>query len=290
MTSMPPSEPDQYPAGPQKRYQGWSLQDRDPEAITAMMPLWQWLYQYYFRVDTDGWQHIPPDGPLLFVGSHNGGLATPDLPMFMYDWYRRFGVEQPIYGLMHPKVWQVFPNMARVAATLGAVRAHPKMALAALAQGAHVLVYPGGAQDSFRPHRLRHRIHFAGRTGFIKLALRQGVTIVPLVSWGAHDSLIVLDNCYDQAKTLHRLGMPWLFDTDPEVFPIYLGLPWGVALGALPNIPLPVQIHTRVGQPIRFSRYGRETLRDPGYVMACHDMVVTQMQALLDDLVAAVAT
>src|SRR3712207_8665337 len=54
------------------------------------------------------------------------------------------------------------------------------------------------------------------------------------------------------------LPISWLLDIDPVVFPIYLGWPWGLALGPLPNIPFPVTIHTRVCPPIVFERYGRE--------------------------------
>ena len=268
-----------------QRYQGWSLDDRNPQIIESLMPKWEWAYRHYFRVQTDGWDHIP-DGPVLFVGAHNGGLAAPDLPMFMFDWFRRFGCERPVYGLMHPKVWRVFPKMAQYAAQAGAIQAHPKMAIAALQKRASVLVYPGGAPDGFKPHRMRHQIHFSGRTGFIKLALRESIPIIPAISWGAHDTLIVLADCYEQVRQLHEKGMPWLFETDPEVFPIYLGLPWGIALGPLPNLPWPAQIHTRVCEPIIFERYGRETLKDQAYVDACYATVVRRMQLALDDLIA----
>ncbi|WP_017325085.1 lysophospholipid acyltransferase family protein [Synechococcus sp. PCC 7336] len=265
---------------------GWSLEARDPETIQTWLPVWEWLYRYYFRVQTDGWEQIPSDETVLFVGSHNGGIASPDLPMFMVDWFRRFGLEIPIYGLMHPKVWQVSPQMGALASRLGAVQAHPKMAVAALQQQASVLVYPGGARDVFRPHRLRDRIHLAEHTGFIKLALRQEVPIVPIVSWGAHDTLVILDDCYEQAKFLNERGlMPWLFGIDPEVFPVYLGLPWGFAFGPLPNLPLPVQIHTRVCQPIAFPRYGLQAARDRDYVAECYAIVVRHMQLALDSLV-----
>ena len=30
-------------------YDGWSLDERDPEVIKSMMPLWEWFYRYYFR-------------------------------------------------------------------------------------------------------------------------------------------------------------------------------------------------------------------------------------------------
>lgn len=264
---------------------GWSLDERDPKFIGDMMPLLSFLYHYYFRVQTSGWQHIPPQEKVLFVGSHNGGLATPDMSMMMYDWFRKFGCEKPVYGLMHPKVWELSPEIAKIAAKTGAVIAHPKMAYAALRSGASLLVYPGGAEDVFRPHYLRHKIYFAGRKGFIKLALREKVSIVPVISTGAHDSLIVLADLYKILEQLHKWGMPWLFGVDPVVFPIYLGLPWGLAIGPLPNIPLPVPIHTRVCKPIVFERYGREAASDRKYVNQCYELVVNQMQQELDQLV-----
>lgn len=249
-----------------------------------MMPLYEWAYHSYFRVTTDGWHHIPEDKPVLLVGSHNGGISAPDTHMFIYDWVQRFGAERPVYGLMHPRAWDLSPQFAKAAARMGAVRAHPKVAIAALREGASILVYPGGAKDTFRPHRLRGRILLNQQKGFIKLALRQQVPIIPLVSWGAHETLIVIEDCYRQAQLLHRWGMPWPFGIDPEVLPVYLGLPWGVAVGALPNIPMPAKIHTRVCPPITFDRYGRKVLADRAYVDECYATVERQMQAALDDL------
>ncbi len=270
------------------RYDGWSLEDRNPDVIKALMPVWEWLYRYYFRIQTEGWHHIPSEGKMLFVGSHNGGAGSPDTSMFMYDWFRRFGYDRLAYGLMHPLAWKAagqVPGLAQLAAQVGAVRAHPKMATKALRLGAAVLVYPGGAEDMFRPHRLRDRIYFAGRKGFIKLALREEVPIVPVISHGAHDTLIILADFYQQARQLHELGFPLWFHPDMGVFPIYLGLPWGLGIGPLPNIPLPVQIHTRVCAPIVFERYGREAACDRDYVDTCYEKVCTQMQGELDDLI-----
>ena len=248
------------------------------------MPFWEWLYKYYFRVETEGWHHIPAQQQVLLVGSHNGGLAAPDMSMSMYDWFHNFGAERLVYGLMHPHVWKVNPGFAQLAEKVGAIEAHPKMALAALQSNASVLVYPGGAQDVFRPHTQRYKINFAGRKSFIKLALKQEVPIIPLISIGAHDTLIVLGDVYELAQKLHHLGMPWLFDLDPQVFPIYLGLPWGISLGPLPNIPLPIKIKTRVCPPIFFARYGAQAAKDRQYVEHCYELVVNQMQEELNDL------
>ncbi|MEW6491225.1 MAG: lysophospholipid acyltransferase family protein [Cyanobacteriota bacterium] len=269
---------------PSHQFDGWSLEDRNPEAIKAWMPVWEWLYRHYFRVQTEGWHHIPSQGKMLIVGSHNGGSASPDTSMFMYDWFCRFGYDRLVYGLMHPLAWKV-PTVPRLAAQVGAIMAHPKMAIAALQRDAAVLVYPGGAQDMFRPHNWRDRIHFAGRKGFIKLALREEAPIVPIISHGAHDTLFILGDFYQQALQLYEWGVPMFFEPDMGVFPIYLGLPWGLSLGPLPNIPLPVKIHTRVCAPIVFERYGREAASDRDYVDACYEQVCSQMQQELDDLI-----
>jgi 1-acyl-sn-glycerol-3-phosphate acyltransferase len=271
---------------PSNQLNGWTLLDRDSQVIEQLMPWWGWLYHYYFRVSTDGWEHICPNTKALYVGSHNGGMAAPDMFMMMMDWFWRFGPERPMYGLMHPKVWQVMPTLARLAVQGGALQAHPKTAIAALRSGASVLVYPGGIQDVFRPYPLRHDIHFNGRQGFIKLALREGVPIIPAISSGAHETFMVLADIYPQVQAARQeLGLPWLFGIDPEVCPIYLGLPWGIAIGPLPHIPLPVRIHTRVCPPITFERYGPDAAQDNNYVDECYETVRCAMQTALDQLV-----
>ena len=138
---------------------------------------------------------------------------------------------------------------------------------------------------SFAPHAMRDKIYFAERKGFIKLALRENVPIVPAISWGSHDTLIVLADMYEVMQQFHKMGMPWLLGVDPLVFPIYLGLPWGLAFGPLPNIPLPVTIYTRVCSPIVFARYGKEAASDRTYVNECYELVKSKMQQELDILI-----
>lgn len=264
---------------------GWSLEARDPAFIEQMMPLMKWFYDYYYQVSTDGWQNIPADETVMFVGSHNGGLPAPDMHMMLFDFCDRFGTKQPLYGLMSPKVWTVAPAVAHIAAQMGAVRAHPKMALAALKKNASIVVYPGGASDVFRPYSQRDRIYFHNRKGFIKLAIKTGTPIVPIISSGAHSTFVVLADIYPQMKALHELGMPWVLDVDPEVFPIYLGLPWGLAFGPLPHLPIPMKVHTRVCPIIRFERTGSEASKDSQYVEACFQQVKGQMQQSLSRLI-----
>lgn len=268
-----------------KTLTGWSLEDRSPQVIEQLLPFYGWLYQYYFQVKTDGWENIPREGPLLLIGSHNGGLAAPDLLMVAYDWFRRFGTARLAYALMDPRIWRFLPGWARLAAQVGAIQSHPRMASAALRRGASLLIYPGGLRDVFRPYCLRHTIYFGGHRGFVKLALRESVPIVPLISEGAHATLLVLADIYPQLQQLHRIGCPWLFGIDPGTWPIYLGLPWGIAAGPWPNLPLPIPLHTRVCPPIVFERLGEEAAHDRHYVRECYDLVCHLMQEELTRLV-----
>lgn len=263
---------------------GWSLEERDPKFIESFMPIWEWFYRHYFRVRTDGWENVPTEDQVLVVGSHNGGMAAPDMIMMMYDWFRRYGTERLVYGLMHPHIWKINSDIAKLGEKTGAIAAHPKTANAALKRGASVLVYPGGQYDLFRPYNQRYNINFAGNKGFIKLALRQEVPIIPAISVGAHETLIVLGDFYEIMKQFNTMGLPWLYNLDPGVFPIYLGLPWGLAIGPLPNIPFPVQINTRICKPIIFEKYGREASKNRDYVDDCYNLVCTEMQRELDKL------
>jgi len=267
-------------------FKGLSLSERDPQFIASLMPIWEWFYHHYFPVKTDGWHHVPRSGKILIVGSHNGGLASPDLFMMAYDWFRHFGSDRLTFALAHPNLWRLAPPLAKAAVKCGALQANAEMAIAALEQDAALLLYPGGLKDLFRPYERRNEICWAGHREFIKLALRQDVPIIPLVSKGAHQTIVVLADVYEQLRQLHDAGMPWLFDIDPEVFPIYLGLPWGIGVGPLPNIPLPVPIHIRFGTPIIFEGYGAEVSKDEDYVEYCYEQAHRQMQEELDQLMA----
>jgi 1-acyl-sn-glycerol-3-phosphate acyltransferase len=136
--------------------------------------------------------------------------------------------------------------LSRWVAKFGAVRASPARALAALAQGFAVQVYPGGDHDACRPFSQRNQVVFAGRTGYVELARAAGVPIVPVAAIGGHETLIILGEGRDLAR---RLGV----DRRRRLksFPISLSIPWGLWFGPLPGyVPLPARIEIDVLEPI----------------------------------------
>lgn len=261
-------------------FDGMSLGRRDPDYIRDYLPFLELMYRYWFRVEARGFANVPAEGPALLVGNHNGGINTPDTAMTAHAWFTQFGVERPVYALIHPAIFTV-PYLNVHAMKLGGIAATAGMTMAALGAGAPLLLYPGGGDEAYRPFSRRNEIMLFGRDAFVRIALRHRIPVVPVVTLGGHETLIVLDDGkrIAQALGLDRHGI--------ERIPISITLPFGLTIGAPSNVPFPVKIEIEVCPPVDFGGLGPEAARDREAVRACYDKVVAVMQATLDRMVAA---
>ena len=253
------------------------LDQRDEEFIRYQLP-GMWLFStIYFRAEVTGFDRIPEEGPVLFVGNHSGGNMTPDSMVFMLAFNTYFGVERPVYALAHALVTS-WPIIGKLAGKWGIITAGPRAAQAALARGACVLVYPGGDVDAHRPWTARHEIRFDGRKGFLRLAKEAGVPIVPVVSVGGHDTYLPLTDGRKLAKLLRLDKLARL-----KVLPVSLALPWGLNIGDFGgHLPLPAKIRMEVLDPIDLvERFGDEADSDEAY-----EYVTERMQEALTALAA----
>ncbi|MGZ4105425.1 MAG: 1-acyl-sn-glycerol-3-phosphate acyltransferase [Actinomycetota bacterium] len=224
-----------------------------------------------------GFETLPRSGPFIVVGNRSGGATPPDFPILATAWWRQRGVGEPLYGLVE----SVFAELPWVRAPLAKCGALEDLgaAEAVLRDGGIVVTYPGGDHEAFRPLRERNRIDLDGKTGFVKLALRTGVPIVPAVTHGVQDSVIVLW----RGERLVRL-MPALRLWRLKVMPVVLGAPWGVSFG-LPTFPLPAKATVQLGPPIDISvENGPDAANDLPFVQACYARIVRTMQETLDGL------
>src|SRR5436190_17378472 len=80
---------------------GNDLDAWDPEHIRLTLPLQRWILRTYFRSEVRGLEHIPPQGPVLLVGNHSGGLMIADSFAFGIEFYERFGPERRFHQLAH---------------------------------------------------------------------------------------------------------------------------------------------------------------------------------------------
>ncbi len=244
-----------------------------PEAalLDAVLEIARWLSVNYFTTNIGGVENVPIDGPVLFAGNHSAGLMPLDA-LFAMNALRDAGLDNPVHALVHDFAYTA-PRVARSARRLGILRAKRENALAALAGGRNVLVYPGGDEDAFRTFSERNRVILAGRKGFIRLAMIAKVPIVPLVSVGLQESFVVLS----KGRALGRkLGLKkWL---RTEIFPISLSLPWGIGPAFSPFLPLPCAVDMRFLPPIRVEG----APDDEAAVQEAYDRILADMQTAMD--------
>jgi 1-acyl-sn-glycerol-3-phosphate acyltransferase len=252
------------------------LDHRDPDFIRERLPLAWLLSSIWFRAEVRGMRNVPGDGPVLLVGNHSGGNMTPDTTIFTLAFSSYFGVERPFYQLAHNLVLAspIGPFLRR----FGTVAASHENAERALEAGAAVLVYPGGDWEVHRPTWRGDEVEFAGRKGFVRLAVKANAPIVPVVSVGGQETALFLSHGRRLSKLL-RLDR--LFRL--KVLPISLAPPWGLNIGDLAgHIPLPAKITIEVLEPIDVrKRFGREP-----DVNEVYDHVTGLMQDTLSALAA----
>ena len=261
-----------------RRYDIDSLENRDPEAIGQLIEWLAPILKWYFRPSVTGMARIP-QGPCLYVGNHSGGLVPIDAFVFCGNLYKHHGVDAIPYGLGH-EVAISLPIIHQFVVPLGAVRASHENAHRLFEAGKKVLVFPGGDIDSMRPFRDRDRIIFGHRRGYIRLALRAGVPIIPVVTAGGQATFLVVNN---GRRIVQAFGIGRFFRT--EVWPVTISAPWGLTFGAPPAyIPLPSRFFQEVLPPFHFEPTGAEAADDADYVEECHQRVHSAMEEALQRL------
>ncbi len=252
----------------------------DPEAVAQILRFAGKFFGLgrYFALEATGLEHVP-SRPVMMVSNHSGGTTIPDVWGFAYAWYRHFGLERPIHPLAHEVVMST-RTTARFFGRIGVLRAGRGVAGEVLTRwGRDLLVMPGGDVDTWRPYRDRYQVRFGGRTGYARTAIAAGVPIVPVANAGAHSTLMVLSDGQRLAKWMR---LPQL--TRASVWPVHLSLPWGLAIGPWPHLPLPGTLRYRIGQPIPPPPLAPGEAPTDEMVRDQDASVRAAVQGLLDDL------
>jgi len=247
----------------------------DSEFMRKLVPKME-TFGSYFAAEVRDMDRVPKS-PVLLVGNHSGGIITPDTSAVYAAWYRARGFEDPLMGLAFDGIYGV-PGWRELMRKIGQMPASMDNAEAALDDGCSVLLYPGGAYEVFRPWKDRNRIAFKGRKGFIRLALKTGVPVVPVVGHGGHETTIVLTRGERLAKLLS------LDKVRMDGAPLLFQLPWGISSPATPGVPLPARITVQVCEPLDWNRFGPEDADDPEVLEQCYQEITSIMQTTLDRL------
>lgn len=143
------------------------------------------------RPTLEGLASLPESGPYLLVANHSGGLGLAEIHCFASIWADTFRGERPLAGFAHPFGFHVWP-LSRLLPGVGAIPSSYAAAEATLARGVPILVFPGGDHEVIRPIWQANCVDFGGRVGFLRIAHRAWIPIVPMGIRGSHYTVPVL--------------------------------------------------------------------------------------------------
>ncbi|MBI5103538.1 MAG: acyltransferase family protein [Solirubrobacterales bacterium] len=255
----------------------WSLELEEQSGwMERQKYLWNPLMDYWFRMEIEGWEHLP-DPPALLIGIHSGAPFVWDAWTVGIQWWRRFGADRPLHGTAHDALMAA-PLVGAYFRKMGVLPAAPDSIAGALAAGRDVALWPGGEVDSLRPWVQRDKAILAGRKGFVRMAIQAGVPIVPIATVGGPDSMPVLLKGRRLAKALRLDQVARL-----KMLPVSIQAPWGLSPAMLPEIPLPTKIRTAFQAPVEVDRDPARA-KDDDYVTEVYDRVQGSIQRGMDAL------
>jgi 1-acyl-sn-glycerol-3-phosphate acyltransferase len=225
----------------------WDLEAQDMRFMERQKYFWNPLIDYWFRMEMEGWERLP-EPPALLIGIHSGAPFVWDAWTVGIQWWRHFGDERTLHGTAHDALMAA-PVIGGYFRRMGVLPAAPDSISGALAAGHDVALWPGGEIDSLRPWTKRDEAILAGRKGFVRMAIKAGVPIVPIATVGGPDSMPVLTSGRRLAKLLQIDKLARI-----KRFPIAISAPYGLGPAILPEIPFPTKIRTAFQEPITLSK------------------------------------
>ena len=238
----------------------------DPVYEQRVQPLFDFLYERYFRVECEGVAGIPPEGRCLLVANHSGTLPY-DGMMIKTAVKREHAKRREVRWLAEDFLFH-FPFLGSFTNRIGAVRACQENAERLLQQESLTAVFPEGVKGIGKLFQKRYQLQRFGRGGFIKLALRTRSPVIPVAVVGAEETNPML---FRIDYLSQALGIPYIPVT--PTFPL---------LGPLGLLPLPTKWRIHFGDVVSFDEYGPEAADDEMLVGRLAEQVRETIQAMLD--------
>jgi 1-acyl-sn-glycerol-3-phosphate acyltransferase len=231
--------------------------------------LYEPIYSRWFRAEWEGLEHIPTEGGALLVANHAGAIPS-DAPVIMHGIETELG--RPVYGLAD-HLFKSLPVIGVYWSRLGGVVAHPDNAYRLLREQQQlVLVFPEGSKGPAKHYSQRYRLRRFGRGGFVEIAMRAGVPVVPIAVIGAEESMPIIWKSTTIAK---MLGLPYFPVTANQVV-------FGPVLGTLTYFPAKFKL--RVLPPVHFDVPPEQDRYSRSRVMEESERIREQIQAAIYDM------
>jgi len=192
------------PAADEPRLQDVDEWGRSERTRQLVRRLYGPVYRRWFRAEWEGLEKIPRHGGALLVANHAGAIPA-DAPVIMHGIEEELG--RPVYGLAD-NLFRSMPVIGTAWARGGGVPAHPDNAYRLLRdQQQLVLVFPEGTKGTGKLYSERYRLRRFGRGGFVEIAMRAGVPVVPITVVGSEEVMPILAKAPQLTKLL---GVPYV--------------------------------------------------------------------------------
>jgi 1-acyl-sn-glycerol-3-phosphate acyltransferase len=226
------------------------------------------IYRHWFRAEWEGLEKIPRDGGALIVANHAGAIPS-DAPVIMHGLEQEVG--RPVYGLAE-YLLRALPTIGIIWSRIGGVPAHPENAYRLLREQQQlVLVFPEGTKGTGKLWNERYRLRRFGRGGFVEIAMRAGVPVVPIAVVGAEESMPIV------AKVP---GITKLFNV--PYAPITANMLLFGPLGAI--LWFPAKFRLRVLDPVHFDVPPDQERYSKSHVMDESEAIREKIQDALYDM------
>ena len=178
---------------------------RSERVRAVVRRLYDPVYANWFRADWDGLEKIPTDGGALLIANHAGAIPS-DAPVIMHGIEKELG--RPVYG-MADYFFRTLPVVGTLWSRAGGVPAHPDNAYRLLREQQQlVLVFPEGTKATAKSYTDRYQLRRFGRGGFVEIAMRAGVPVVPIAVVGAEEAMPIVFRLPAVAKALRLPYFP----------------------------------------------------------------------------------
>ena len=243
----------------------WGRSERT-RALTRT--LYEPIYSRWFRAEWEGLEKVPTDGGALLVANHAGAIPS-DAPVIMHGIEKE--LERPVYG-MADYFFRTVPVVGTLWARAGGVSARPANAYRLLKEQQQLaLVFPEGTKGPSNSFTDRYQLRRFGRGGFVEIAMRAGVPVIPIAVVGSEEAMPIVLRLPSVAKALR---VPYV----PVTANVLTMGPLGVIL------PFPAKFKLRVLEPVRFDVPPDQERYSKSRIMEESERIRTHLQEAVYDM------
>ncbi len=240
----------------------------------------------------------------LYVGNHSVGVLLEGFT-FLYAWEKKFKQSQYCFAMAH-RGFMNFPILNWMMKSFGCILASYECAEAAFKNNHSAFIFPGGNYEALRTYKEKFICDFNQSKGWIKVALKNNVSIIPVTIYGSHlvNPIFIRSRLLSYILVLPKLfRMHWVpISLAQIVCTIFMGLVtfpilspilasvfcyFTFALSFLVPI-LPTELKMHIGEsfdPMVFNTHQKTTeelLLDSDFLSQCYNHIQNDIQLKLD--------